>query len=968
MFRKRSRAESFNKSAKLRKLEELGLPNAKLKFCPEQLLNINYIFNERLEENAAHSTDKSILLAKSVSERLVQRLLCGVGQLDQRFSSKFLICNHQHRNKSLPLNLKYLVRLDSLSTPVIYENDQTLKYSVIETDSDYPAGYARIRLHTSSFQTWGDYTSSNGYLRRDKVQAKFVELLAQSAARDLPNSPLQVDESTSCGIPGKILDPATLHFILNLDSKYQVYYGPGGNVPRFPDPRDIRLAIIDEPNGVKLKIEFLSPALSNISINVRLLVAIGIDAWPSTTNFPSRVSLGHCDCLLYHRASQTGMYLVGYGVQSSAWQIRTPAAEFIMLNHYGVNSTVRTVLDVLYYIMDEIDTSRKFKKQVCYKILNRYILLTLLLEELEENSVNHGSDVIYWSPLYLSTIVLQLMDRIIRRLYTEQQPNYFFKKSNLFINPGHLSDEDFIIEANNVKNYLGRLFDKSLMSTKDNEAFQRMSLSQQSEAMLLTRWRDIVQGLLPPSGTRGRRFCFAGSKNRQDVVHTQYTNRQLEYIGLLLKNMLLVHQKLLQADHTAVDSTINHMDFDKGDHMEDVIFILVTIMEQARDQYLANATNPNIVKNKSKIRSHYNTYTSKLVDIIRKDKEIKHQDYSDDTVLVKIILKWLYKAMDQNKRHLGPILRPYLNILFTTSHAVSWHLESIKQRQCDAEISSLNKFCELVYNGKITPAEGLIDAVNKNWDWAKNMLKMVEKSTLRIVFICDRGKVYRHILSLPSYDRKKENDGGSRTLESERKRRDIRRQKTLPNRSYFASIMKDKEIFNNEDLTPQHDLLKLSSPLTYVLTSKHRKGEHRGCGDVLKTLISMQKLNVFQEVTSCLPQEDRVELLEIIHELQILKSKQSGKKWSNTLPHSSSKANVEFFSKYTPKEESAGVKIVADGVADEKREELKLKNVNLNSLIGTCRASRIREDSNIFLLNDNFKIKSLLNSSDSFRF
>lgn len=35
--------------------------------------------------------EKSLKLARSVAERLVQRLVCGIGQLDSRFASKFLV-------------------------------------------------------------------------------------------------------------------------------------------------------------------------------------------------------------------------------------------------------------------------------------------------------------------------------------------------------------------------------------------------------------------------------------------------------------------------------------------------------------------------------------------------------------------------------------------------------------------------------------------------------------------------------------------------------------------------------------------------------------------------------------------------------------------------------------------------------------------------------------------------------------
>lgn len=83
------------------------------------------------------------------------------------------------------------------------------------------------------------------------------------------------------------------------------YFVTGGNTPRFPDPRDFRLAIVDDPTGVKIRVEFLSPALASVSIDVRLLLAIEIDAWPSSTDFPNRIPLGHTDCLLYYKAAQT---------------------------------------------------------------------------------------------------------------------------------------------------------------------------------------------------------------------------------------------------------------------------------------------------------------------------------------------------------------------------------------------------------------------------------------------------------------------------------------------------------------------------------------------------------------------------------------------------------------------------------------------------------------------------------------
>lgn len=242
------------------------------------------------------------------------------------------------------------------------------------------------------------------------------------------------------------------------------------------------------------------------------------------------------------------MYLIGYGVQSSAWQIRVPAAQNTILNHYGPNSTVKSILDVLFDILENINIGRQLKKQRCYKILNRYMLLTLLLKRLEENSSMPLQDLLEWSPMYLSTHVLKILDQLIESLHRQNISNYFFKKSNLLVNPGHLCEDDYIMEANNVKSYVIKLFDESLMSTQGIEDFHKIILAQDSETLLLQKWKELIDSLLPPSGTRGRRFCFAAS-NQDEVAHTEYTIRQMEYIGIVLQNLLDVKQTILTVRH-----------------------------------------------------------------------------------------------------------------------------------------------------------------------------------------------------------------------------------------------------------------------------------------------------------------------------------------------------------------------------------------------------------------------------------
>lgn len=73
-----------------------------------------------------------------------------------------------------------------------------------------------------------------------------------------------------------------------------------------------------------------------------------------------------------------------------------------------------------------------------------------------------------------------------------------------------------------------------------------MEKYEEVDVALVEKWGDVIQSVLPPAATRSRRFSFAVSKNRQEVAYTQYTKKQLEYIGLLLKHMLTVKKLTMQ--------------------------------------------------------------------------------------------------------------------------------------------------------------------------------------------------------------------------------------------------------------------------------------------------------------------------------------------------------------------------------------------------------------------------------------
>lgn len=94
-----------------------------------------------------------------------------------------------------------------------------------------------------------------------------------------------------------------------------------------------------------------------------------------------------------------------------------------------------------------------------------------------------------------------------------------------------------------------RLYDEALRPIVDDEKFKRMQMYEDMDAILLHKWCDVVTRLMPPAATRSSRFSFAASKSRREVAYTQYTTRQLEYIGLLLKSMLNVKQSTMQVNY-----------------------------------------------------------------------------------------------------------------------------------------------------------------------------------------------------------------------------------------------------------------------------------------------------------------------------------------------------------------------------------------------------------------------------------
>jgi hypothetical protein len=228
------------------------------------------------------------------------------------------------------------------------------------------------------------------------------------------------------------------------------------------------------------------------------------------------------------------------------------------------------------------------------------------------------------------------------------------------------------------------------------------------------------------------------------------------------------------------------------DPVEDLIYLLSAIFEQAKELTLGNmgsspveaniapcgrsrrrtASKKSVRKNLvtkgdsySKLKHNFDTSAILLIDSVRRDIDTSNADLSDDSVLVRHVLKWLYRGLDEYRRHMAPVLRPYLNRLFAASHENGWHLEEWRRQQEDQgdEMRVLGAFCHLVTASEVSANGALLDAVTKGWTWAERMMEMAEylvhtditgqpEVGLQLVFTPAEGKVIRQCISVPSRD------------------------------------------------------------------------------------------------------------------------------------------------------------------------------------------------------------------------
>ncbi|XP_015591289.1 uncharacterized protein LOC107265900 isoform X2 [Cephus cinctus] len=710
----------------------LRLMATKITFTKDQLDNLNAYFLKNIEEEHCRVLGE-ITEIEGIVERLVQRLIVAVGNLDSRFSSMFLVSLNERR-RIKQLRFEYLVRLDALSTPTVLQDNESAVN--IEEDTSMP-GFARLKILGSGAESWSEFLGPAGRIRRDLLKNRLTNLLAAAIK---PETIKEIDDRT-CFTPGQVVDPEILDNILKQPDHCRIFFGPATSEGTFPEPRDHRIAIVEDASGILLKVGLGGIFSKKCNeIEVKLLIGAATATWSSLADYPRRVPLHHCDALLHFTAAQSGMYVVAVGPHPGArcedratlWKIRIPAVETIADRYYSEDSVPSLTESVLMEILNQLRGRRSLdlpiKTKDVLRIVSRHILKTIHWWSLERA----GPDPLRsWAPNTLSRHVLLVLDELVTALKCQNLRCYFYPRCNVMLQctkGDTLHDEDsYISDSRVLESYLSILHQHSLnMSPSVPKPIDTL------ENELISRWKRTISSL--PRGTMG--------------THCGYTVRQLEYLGLVVKEVLGWKEHSAEGFENGSFSSFP-ISPHSPEPVENLLYLVTLVLRQAREQIYVITDCRNRKQERRKLKSYgrrkSNTATyfdrsvDVLVDLIRRDRETAYLDLESNSIMARTLLKWLYFAMENDKKTLGPILRPYLGNLFNSSHENAWHVESWKKRReiLATEMRSLALFCKLVTAQEVSPADGIVEALSKGWLWAENITRMIERSDqgLKLVFI-----------------------------------------------------------------------------------------------------------------------------------------------------------------------------------------------------------------------------------------
>ncbi|XP_032517507.2 uncharacterized protein LOC116770231 isoform X1 [Danaus plexippus] len=692
---------------------DLRLPESGLRFSSQQVRSLNSYVDTLYEEDLSGRMSVETEVA---IENLVQRIVDGAGQRDPRFRCCHLIALHRDK-KMRSRSLEYLVTLDSL--PVLNGSEEC---RLVEG----PVGFGKIRLSGKEADKWAEFTTANGYLCRDKLVERWVQLVAKGAcARGGGASRAMSARAAAHAAPGEYC------YIEKVS--YQA-------------SSERRLAIVEGASWVMVRV---GPGQDE----AKMMLAARV-AGCSEHSYTTRVPLTHPLALLHYTAAQHGYYAAAVGPptslsiadRSATWQLWNPTLEATLDGHFSDQSTVARIAGALNSLVDKM-------REGCFQgsahLLSRYSASCALRHRLQRCAAMRGVSSLL-PAAHAAHHLLIVLDNLLH-LYERGGPAGFVfwwaREAGARRGTRDAGGREDATAIRNCLMYLHRV--AGLLSVGEEIP---QTPSEKLELALCGR-------------VRGRGPGGPGGPGMRDpgTVGGGFSKVHLVYLARVARELLVCKNMINYDEPGAFRPQLNQPTSVPLEGVEHLVQLLAVMLDQARDLYLwdrrtADGSDPQLAayrsKKWSKLKDYYDASSAYLIDAVRRDPELVREDLSDELTVMRHVISWLQKGAKEDKKYLGPVLKPYLLQLHTTAVENSCFLEGFDVRRSSSELDGLKEYCRSVLDGK-DAGEGLLLAGAK-YGWARVMVELVNKyrhSDFRVVFPTGDGLAVSYVVKLPPRER-----------------------------------------------------------------------------------------------------------------------------------------------------------------------------------------------------------------------
>ncbi|CAK1551359.1 unnamed protein product [Leptosia nina] len=678
---------------------DLRLPSSGLRFTATHLRSLNAYVDTLYEED---QKGRMSVETEMTVEALVQRIVDGAGQRDPRFRCSHLIALHRGK-RMRSRSLEYLVTIDAL--PPLNTDDACRL-------QEGPVGYGKVRLSGREADQWSEFLTAAGYLCRDKVVERWVQLLARCA------------QARGGGASRVLCARAHQHA-----QPYSYCYIETSQ----KTSTERRLAIVEGAAWVMLRVG-AGEAEAKLMLGCRV-------GGCSPHAYTSSVPITHPLALLHYKAAVGGYYAVAVGPpssmvcaeRSSTWQLWHPSLEAVLDSHCAEFSNVGRLAGALNVLVDKM-------REGCYEgslqLLSRYAASCALRRRLYKCSKYRSVAARAFLSTHISYHLLLILDDLLQVCSGGGVVGFIYPLEKSCLVRRAARDTNWTADVTALTRclqYLHRITVDEDIPPSPSEAL---------ELSLFTRWERL-------------------SHESRCTGASSYTKRQLRYLNRVVCE--LVRCKRSVESHSTFRANLIQATSIHLESIEDLIHIMAIILDQARDAYMNNVHSRTVgeferslttyrSKKWNKLKDYYDASSACLIDAVRRDKEPREEDISEDAALMRTVLQWLYKGAKEDKKYLGPVLKPYLDELFVSSLENSWFLEDFDATTSVLEVEGLKEYCAGVHEGLIEPRKGILDAAKKH-AWAKAIVDFVERHRLidfRLIFPTGDGLAVSYPLKLPS--------------------------------------------------------------------------------------------------------------------------------------------------------------------------------------------------------------------------